>query len=105
MKLNYFLIRLTSSQYVIPAEAGIQYFRVFLDSRLRGNDIFTQDSGINEELLNMAVSTIHPSIKKRIKWDRFSDMTKGSHPCPRLFSARSCTSASWKIQPQVGIIG
>lgn len=30
---------------------------------------------ISEELLNTAVSTIHPSIKKHIKWDRFSDMT------------------------------
>lgn len=30
---------------------------------------------INEEIFNTAVSSVHPSIKKRIKWDRFSDMT------------------------------
>ena len=47
MKLTYFLIRLTSFQHVIPAEAGIQYFRVFLDFRLRGNDIFMQNSDLN----------------------------------------------------------
>jgi hypothetical protein len=30
---------------------------------------------INEEILNTVVSTVHSSIKKRFKWDRFSDMT------------------------------
>ncbi len=51
---------------VIPAKAGIQYYRVFLDSRLRGNDMFTQDSGLNIETNTSREFKITPFIKREI---------------------------------------
>jgi histone acetyltransferase (RNA polymerase elongator complex component) len=86
-------------QFVIPAEAGIQYLWVFLDSRFQGNDIFTQNSvEMKDRMAPLIIPIFLPAIGCRERC-LFCNQKALAGELPSPLSVRNFIEASLPALP------